>query len=63
LEGAAEGEVEKKRDEAEGQRMHVGAREFGHVWGDAESIKEIGEEPDSGEEEWREGEAEVDAVD
>ena len=63
LEGAAKGEVEQKRNEAEGERTHVGAGEDGDVGGNAKSVEDIGEEPDGEEEEWRESEAEIDAVD
>ena len=63
LQSAAEGEVEKKRNEAEGKGVHVGTGKDRDVRGDAQAIKKIGQEPDTDEEQRREGEAEVDAVD
>jgi hypothetical protein len=63
LEGAAEGEVEKKRDQAEGQRVHIGTGEERDVGRDAELVEETGKRPDCGEEKGRDGEAEIDAID
>ena len=63
LEGAAKGEVKKKRHEAECQRVHIRAGKDGDVGGDAEAIEEMRERPDGGEEQGRNGKAEVDAID
>jgi len=42
LQRAAEGEVKKKRNEAEGERVHIGAGEDGDVGGNAKEVEEIG---------------------
>src|SRR5260221_9560192 len=63
LERAAKCEVEKQGYEAEGQGEHIGAGEDGDVGGDAQSIEEMWKRPDRGEEERRDGKAEIDAVD
>ena len=43
--------------------MHVGTGEDGNIRGNSEPVEKMGKEPDAGEEQRREGEAKVDAVD
>jgi len=62
LKGAANGEVEKEREEAGGESANVGSSEDGDVVGDAEALEIQGEEPNREGQERRNGEAEIDAV-
>ena len=63
LQGAAEGEVEEKRKQAKGKRVHIRAGEDGDIRGDAEEMEEAGKKPDGEEERRQEKKTEIDAVD
>jgi hypothetical protein len=63
LKGAANGEVEKQRDETGGECTHVRSGENGDGMRDAEAFEIARNDPDGNDKEGSESEAEVDSVD
>ncbi len=62
MKGTAEGEIEKKRHEADGEGVHVGRGEQGHLRGNSKAEKEAGKQKGRDKQEGRKSETEVDAV-
>ena len=60
---SSERNVEKERQKANGQRMHVGCGENGDVRRDAEARKEVGEQERRDKKDGSEGKTEVNTVD